>query len=78
MKRCSSTEEQLSLLPSVIKSFQDEINQLTRRSKLAENAFLNCYKIIYQAPDPTPILQQAQVKKSKEIKVQQQEQRIEK
>ncbi|KAH7108574.1 CASP C terminal-domain-containing protein [Auriculariales sp. MPI-PUGE-AT-0066] len=37
-------------------SYQTEIDSLTRRGKASENAFLNVYKILAEAPDPYPLL----------------------
>lgn len=43
------------------KAYQTEIDSLTRRSKVAENAFLNVYKLLAEAPDPYPLLDAAVV-----------------
>ncbi|PSR81187.1 hypothetical protein PHLCEN_2v6522 [Hermanssonia centrifuga] len=43
----------------LLKSYQTEIDNLTKRSKSAENAFLNVYKILAEAPDPYPLLEAA-------------------
>ena len=40
----------------LLKLYQNEIDQLTRRSRFAENAFLSLYKSLYEAPDPAPSL----------------------
>lgn len=56
-----SSEQKLTTLPTVMKAYQEEINQLTRRSKHAENAFLALYKSLVEAPDPAPALQFAMV-----------------
>jgi homeobox protein cut-like len=55
--RNKSSEEQISDLPDLLKSYQDEIDQLSRRSKFCESSFLSLYKSIYDAPDPAPIIQ---------------------
>ncbi|XP_070827407.1 cut-like homeobox 1b isoform X3 [Chaetodon trifascialis] len=44
----------------LLKSFQGEIDALSKRSKEAENAFLNVYKKIIDVPDPVPVLELAQ------------------
>jgi homeobox protein cut-like len=36
--------------------YQNEIDNITKRSKLAETAFLNLYKKIAEAPDPSPLI----------------------
>ncbi|XP_070422460.1 homeobox protein cut-like 1 isoform X1 [Equus przewalskii] len=49
----------------LLKSFQGEIDALSKRSKEAEAAFLNVYKRLIDVPDPVPALelgQQLQVK----------------
>ena len=40
-------------------AYQTEIDSLTKRSKSAENAFLNAYKVPAEAPDPYPLLEAA-------------------
>ncbi len=42
-------------------AYQIEIDNLTKRSKSAENAFLNVYKVLAEAPDPYPLLEAAVV-----------------
>ncbi|KZT52259.1 hypothetical protein CALCODRAFT_94114 [Calocera cornea HHB12733] len=49
-------EEKLSEVKTLLKAYQIEIDNLTRRSKLAENSFLNVYKLLAEAPDPYPLL----------------------
>ena len=43
-------------------AYQTEIDNLTKRSKSAENAFLNVYKVLAEAPDPYPLLEAAVVR----------------
>ncbi|KAF9230537.1 CASP C terminal-domain-containing protein [Melanogaster broomeanus] len=38
-------------------AYQQEIDNLTKRSKTAESAFLNVYKVLAEAPDPYPLLE---------------------
>ena len=38
-------------------AYQQEIDALTKRSKVAESAFLNVYKVLAEAPDPYPLLE---------------------
>jgi hypothetical protein len=42
-------------------AYQTEIDNLTKRSKSAESAFLNLYKVLADAPDPYPFLEAAVV-----------------
>merc|ERR1711862_132369 len=39
-----------------IKAFQDEIDNLTRRYKSSDNAFLSLYQSLYDLPDPGKVL----------------------
>ncbi|KAL7160999.1 hypothetical protein ACSBR2_041614 [Camellia fascicularis] len=52
----ASAEEKLSLFNSLLKGYQEEVDNLTKRAKFGENAFLNIYQKLYEAPDPYPIL----------------------
>ncbi|KAI0775656.1 CASP C terminal-domain-containing protein [Trametes elegans] len=52
-------EEKLTAFKTLLKSYQTEIDNLTKRAKTAENAFLNVYKVLAEAPDPYPLLEAA-------------------
>ncbi|KAH9935535.1 CASP C terminal-domain-containing protein [Fomitopsis serialis] len=52
-------EEKLTAFKTLLKAYQTEIDSLTKRSKTAENAFLNVYKVLAEAPDPYPLLEAA-------------------
>ncbi|TDL25909.1 hypothetical protein BD410DRAFT_783893 [Rickenella mellea] len=52
-------DEKLESWKGLLKSYQTEIDNLTKRSKVSENAFLNLYKKIAEAPDPYPLLDAA-------------------
>lgn len=43
-------------------AYQTEIDNLTKRCKTSENAFLNVYKVLAEAPDPYPFLEAAVVR----------------
>jgi hypothetical protein len=43
-------------------AYQTEIDNLTKRCKAAESAFLNVYKVLADAPDPYPLLEAAVVR----------------
>lgn len=43
-------------------AYQTEIDSLTKRAKSAENAFLDVYKVLAEAPDPYPLLEAAVVR----------------
>ncbi|CAL1706846.1 unnamed protein product [Somion occarium] len=52
-------DEKLHAFKSLLKAYQTEIDNLTKRSKSAENAFLSVYKVFAEAPDPYPLLEAA-------------------
>ncbi|KAK9240315.1 CASP C terminal-domain-containing protein [Lipomyces kononenkoae] len=52
-----SDEDKLVEIKVLLKSYQTEIDNLTKRGKAAENAFLNTYKVLSEAPDPYPLLE---------------------
>ncbi|KAL6973556.1 hypothetical protein U1Q18_027742 [Sarracenia purpurea var. burkii] len=52
----ASADEKLSLFTSLLKGYQEEVDNLTKRAKFGENAFLNIYQKLYEAPDPYPVL----------------------
>lgn len=49
-------DEKLNLFNSLLKGYQEEVDNLTKRAKYGENAFLNIYQKLYEAPDPYPAL----------------------
>ncbi|KAK0461260.1 CASP C terminal-domain-containing protein [Desarmillaria tabescens] len=52
-------EGKLTAFKGLLKAYQTEIDNLTKRSKASENAFLNVYKVLAEAPDPYPLLEAA-------------------
>ncbi|XP_064820021.1 protein CASP-like [Oncorhynchus masou masou] len=44
----------------LLKSFQGEIDALSKRSKETEGSFLNVYKTLIDVPDPVPVLELGQ------------------
>lgn len=54
--RSKTKEEQLGLITEVLKAYQEEIDQLSRRAKFSEAAFYALYKSIFEAPDPCTAL----------------------
>lgn len=52
----ASTEEKTKPFTGVLKAFQEEVDNLTKRAKYGENSFLNIYQKLYEAPDPLPAL----------------------
>ena len=57
-KKNNKEEVKLSVAP-VVKSFQNEVDSLVKRSKAAEKAFLDIYRNLADMPDPLPILEQS-------------------
>ncbi|KAF7361668.1 Golgi membrane protein [Mycena venus] len=51
--------EKVEAFKSLLKAYQAEIDSLTKRSKASENAFLDVYKVLAEAPDPYPLLEAA-------------------
>ncbi|KAF5180586.1 Casp-like protein [Thalictrum thalictroides] len=49
-------DEKLSMFNSLLKGYQEEVDKITKRAKFGENAFLNIYQKLYEAPDPYPAL----------------------
>lgn len=45
------------MVPDILKSYQDEIDQLSRRSKASESAFVGIYKALYDGIDPVPVIE---------------------
>ncbi|KAF4567546.1 hypothetical protein EYR40_006547 [Pleurotus pulmonarius] len=51
--------EKANAFKGLLKAYQTEIDSLTKRCKSSENAFLNVYKLLAEAPDPYPLLEAA-------------------
>ncbi|KAG1330549.1 putative protein CASP [Cocos nucifera] len=52
----ASADEKLNLFNSLLKNYQEEVDNLTKRAKFGEHVFLNIYQKLYEAPDPYPVL----------------------
>ncbi|KAJ3814816.1 CASP C terminal-domain-containing protein [Lentinula lateritia] len=63
-------ENKLSAFKGLLKAYQTEIDNLTKRSKTSESAFLNVYKVLAEAVDPYPLLEAAvdQTVKASEVR----------
>jgi len=48
--------EKLVKFKFLLKAYQNEIDNITKRSKVSETAFLNVYKLLLEAPDPSILL----------------------
>ncbi|XP_051521133.1 cut-like homeobox 1b [Myxocyprinus asiaticus] len=56
----NTPEDLRKLVSPLLKSFQSEIDSLSKRSKEAETAFLNVYKRLIDVPDPVTVLELSQ------------------
>ncbi|KAI8644803.1 CASP C terminal-domain-containing protein [Parasitella parasitica] len=50
-------EDKLQKFKPLLKGYQAEIDNITKRTKYAENAFLTVYKLLADAPDPAPLFE---------------------
>ncbi|XP_031558255.1 protein CASP-like [Actinia tenebrosa] len=66
----NTPEELRKKVAPLLKSFQAEIDALSKRSKASEAAFLTIYKKLVDVPDPLPALEQAQIHQQKASKIQ--------
>jgi homeobox protein cut-like len=55
--RSKSKEDQSATMFELLKAYQEEIDQLSRRSKLSEASYLSIYKSLYDAPDPVQCIE---------------------
>lgn len=58
-KKSPDDAEKFGAIKVLLKAYQGEIDNLTRRSKMSETSFLNLYKLLSDAPDPYPLLDAA-------------------
>jgi homeobox protein cut-like len=56
--RSKPPNEQLELITDTLRAYQEEVDQLSRRSKYSEGAFYNIFKDLQDAPDPIPFLEE--------------------
>ncbi|KAJ3114526.1 hypothetical protein HDU96_001988 [Phlyctochytrium bullatum] len=49
-------DEKMKEFKVLLKAYQTEIDHVTKRSKLAETCFLTLYRLLAEAPDPTPLI----------------------
>ena len=54
-----TNEEKLKKFPSLLKTYQEEVDKLTKRAKFSDGAFLSLYKSMYEAPDPAAAINAA-------------------
>jgi homeobox protein cut-like len=50
--RSKPKEEQIGMMTDILKCYQEEIDQLSRRSKYCETTFFSLYKALFELPDP--------------------------
>jgi homeobox protein cut-like len=58
-KRLATDAERAAQLGPLVRAYQEEVNQLTRRSTASEAAFLQLYRLLLDAPDPFRLLSAA-------------------
>ncbi|KAK3766788.1 hypothetical protein RRG08_056871 [Elysia crispata] len=66
----NTPEDIRKIVAPLLKSFQVEIDSLSKRSKAAEASFLSVYKKLIDIPDPSPALEHAQTIQKRAQKVQ--------
>ncbi|XP_074637527.1 protein CASP-like [Acropora palmata] len=66
----NTPEDTRKKVAPLLKSFQAEIDALSKRSKASETAFLSIYKKLVDVPDPLPILEQSVIQQQKVSKLQ--------
>ncbi|GFR72905.1 homeobox protein cut-like 1 [Elysia marginata] len=66
----NTPEDIRKIVAPLLKSFQVEIDSLSKRSKAAEASFLSVYKKLIDIPDPSPALEHAQSIQKRAQKVQ--------
>lgn len=66
----NTPDETRKLVAPLLKSFQAEVDALSKRSKNAETSFLNVYKKLSDIPDPVAVLEHANQLQKKAHKVQ--------
>ncbi|XP_076348050.1 homeobox protein cut-like 1 [Tachypleus tridentatus] len=66
----NTSEDIRKIVAPLLKSFQSEIDNLSKRSKAAEAAFLAVYKKLLEVPDPVPALELFQSAQQKALRVQ--------
>jgi len=62
--------DKISAVGGLLRAYQEEVDNLTKRAKYAENAFFMLYKGLFAAPDPVPSLEAAMDLKVSEIEEQ--------
>lgn len=55
--RARPKEEQLLTVSELLKAYQEEIDQLSKRSRFTETSFTSIYKDLYDAPNPVPYME---------------------
>jgi homeobox protein cut-like len=55
--RSKPIDEQTNSIADILKLYQEEIDQLSRRAKSSEICFLSLYKSLNECPDPVPVFE---------------------
>ncbi len=56
--RARTKEDQVITMAEILKAYQEEIDNLSRRCKASESAYFSIYKLLYDAPDPVEYMEQ--------------------
>lgn len=56
--RVRNKEEQMVSMSELLKAYQEEIDQLSKRCRFVETSYLGIYKSMYESLDPVPALEQ--------------------
>mmetsp|Transcript_17943 Transcript_17943/g.23477 ORF Transcript_17943/g.23477 Transcript_17943/m.23477 type:complete len:787 (-) Transcript_17943:2917-5277(-) len=64
-RKTGNAEARIRKVGPLLRQYQEEIDRLTRRARFAEGSFLSLYKSLYEAPDPVPLLFDAEADKRK-------------
>lgn len=68
--RRNLNEEHRKIVAPILKQFQQEVDGSNKRSKFMEQVLLNLYKQLIDLPDPSPALENAELKHKKAEKMQ--------
>ena len=55
--RSKPKEDQINMMTEILKCYQEEIDQLSRRSKFCETTFFSLYKSLFELPDPAVMIE---------------------
>ncbi|GBG25900.1 Protein CASP [Hondaea fermentalgiana] len=56
-RKLTDADDKLKKLGPLLRGYQEDIDRLTKRARFAETSFLELYKRLFDAPDPTDLLE---------------------